>query len=352
MGSTPSKRQVKKTKNATRVPSITFVFILKNAASMVEETLAKLVLSIDTAEWSTADILVVDDGSTDDTVKVIRQFSKSTKVPVKILSQENQGRMKASMNGTKAAKGDLVSFIGSRCMMHKNSLKFLKKQLLKHPDRKVWNCHVEVVRKGNIQARFWHVLTFVAWRRYLRRPRYVSFGSEDFDYYPKGTGGFICPRELLLEGYAQMDSIYNNEKFASDDTTLIRYIATKERIHMDPGYSVDYAARSSLKSFIIHTYGRGIFLLDSYLRPGTRFFVPIIIYFIVFIPLIVLLVIFPALLLAIPVGIAVVFVALLAFGLKVRDAAGFCFAAPIFAVVYSIGMWKGLWMLVARRSQA
>lgn len=327
-------------------PSLTFVTILYNAENMIERTLDCLVESIQCAQWKNADILVVDDGSTDKTVAVIEQYKKKTGVSITIHSQKNQGRLIASKAGTELAQGEIVSFMGARVFMHKKSLLWLKEQLARHPNRKVWNCHIEVPRKHNIQAQFWHVLTFIAWRKYLRKPRLISYGSEDFDYYPKGTGAFICPRELLLEGYNHLDSIYDDEKYSSDDTTLIRYIATKERIYMSPNYSADYVARSGWKAFVRHTYDRGSFLLDSYMRPGTRFYVPIIIYFILFIPAVVIVALNLWLLLAIPLGMVVVFIGLIMIGVGGRDALGFCCLAPIFGFIYNLGMWRGLFFFI------
>lgn len=336
-------------KSNKQTPSLTFVAILYNASTLIDATLSRLTNEIENAKWDNADILVVDDGSTDDTVEKIKKFKKTTNVSITIHQQKNEGRLVASKVGTKLAKGELVSFIGARVFMNKGSLVYLKKQLLKHPERKVWNCHVEVPRKHNLQAQFWHVLTFVAWRRYLRKPRLISFDINDFDYYPKGTGAFICPKGLLLEGYEHINSIYSDERYSSDDTTLIRYISTKEKIYMAPGYAVDYIARSGLRDFIKHTYDRGAFLLDSYMRPGTRFYIPIILYFILFIPAVISVIVYPILLLLIPAGMIFVFAVLLVIGIKLRDATGFILLAPIFGFIYSIGLWKGLFIYFKTR---
>lgn len=326
----------------TSAPSITFVVILYNAGKMIHNTLARLTAEIEAAQWSNADILVVDDGSTDDTVAKINAFKKTTSVPIRIHKQKNKGRLTASKVGTELAHGALVSFIGARVLMNKRSLSWLKTQLITHPERKVWNCHIEVLTKGNLQAQFWHVITFVAWRRYLRKPRLISYDIQDFDYYPKGTGAFICTKELLLEGYKHIDSIYDDQKYSSDDTTLIRYIATKERIYMSPLYAADYIARSGVRDFVKHSYDRGTFLLDSYMRPGTRLFVPIILYFVLFLPIILSIILFPVLLLIGLAGCVLVYMSLVIMGVKPRDATGFFLLAPMFGVVYSAGMWKGL----------
>ena len=64
-------------KTDIRAPSLTFVVIVHNAQHMIEETLDRLTEAIVAAEWANADIVVVDDGSTDDTYKVVDSYSKS-----------------------------------------------------------------------------------------------------------------------------------------------------------------------------------------------------------------------------------------------------------------------------------
>jgi glycosyltransferase involved in cell wall biosynthesis len=328
-----------------KVPSLTFVVIVYNSESLIRNTLERLVAAIERAEWHSADILVVDDGSTDKTPAIVKDIAKSAPVKITLHRQKNLGRLQASINGTKKATGDLVSFIGGRVYMQVDSLVYLKKQLLSHPERRVWNCHIDIPRQGNIQAQFWYVVTYAVWYRYLRKPRLLSYNIDDFDYYPKGTGGFVCPRDILLGNYQKLESIYDDPQYASDDTTLIRHISEQERIYMSPKYAADYIARSSFLKFIRHTYDRGVFLLDSYMRPGTRLFIPILMYFILSIPAVILTIIYPWLLLCGLGLLALTYIALVLFKLRADDALGFCILAPLFALVYSLGLWKGLIIL-------
>lgn len=332
-------------------PSLTFVVIVYNSESLIRSTLEHLIASIEKAKWSNADILVVNDGSTDGTSAVVKAVMSETKVKVAIVNQSNQGRLMASVNGAKKAKGELVCFIGGRVYMQIGSLLFLKKQLIQHPERRVWNCHIDIPRNKNLQAQFWHVVTFATWHRYLRNPRLLSYNIDDFDYYPKGTGGFVCPRLLLLDNYKKLDSIYSDPKYASDDTTLIRNISKQERIYMSPEYAADYISRSSFSKFMAHTYDRGIFLLDSYMRPGTRLFYPIIGYFLLFVPFLAILFVYPWLLLVVPVALVVLWAGLVFAKVSAEDAFGFCVILPIFAIIYSIGLWKGLVIMLFSKLQ-
>lgn len=328
-------------------PTLTFVVICFNAAGLIETTLDRLCTAIDRADWPGIDVLVVDDGSTDGTADRVRAFAAGTDVPITVHSQANQGRLAASRAGVRLARGELVSFIGERVLMHPESLVGLAGLLVEHPEAKVWNCHIDIPRDDNRQAQFWYVLTYLGWRRYLADPRLVTFGLEDFDYYPKGTGGFICPRDLLLEGYDALASVYEDEKNASDDTALIRWVAARERIWMSPDYSADYVSRSDMNAFVRHSFQRGTLLLDSYLHPGTRLQKPLIGYFLLS-PLALLAVVRrPRLILAAPLALLGVGVGLRRAGVPTRDVRGFAMLAPVFGAVFSAGMWRGL-LIIAR----
>lgn len=331
---------------SVQLPSLTFVVIVHNGSDMVGPAVASVCTAIERAGWSNAGILVVDDGSTDDTVARVEELADSTSVGIRIVSQANAGRLAASRAGVEQASTELVSFIGVRMRMHPDALVNLADEMTRHPERRVWNCHIEVPRDDNLQAQFWHAMTYIGWRRYLREPRLVSFGAEDFDYYPKGTGGFVCPRSLVLEGYDALASLYDDPRYASDDTALIRHIAGRERIWMTPRYSADYLARADLNGFVRHTFDRGTLFLDSYLHPGTRLFWPLVAFFVAT-PIAAALVIRrPRTLLAVPALSAGAAGGLAALGLKPRDIRGFSTLAPAFGVLFGAGLWRGLLLLL------
>lgn len=327
------------------VTGLSVVIPSYNAASWLPETIQKTKNAIEKAALPKYEIIVVDDGSTDDTSDVVKNLQRKNKKII-YLSHPNAGRFLTRKAGLEAAKFKRVLFVDTRTWIDEDALVFLESQLTSHRDRIIWNSHINVAKKGNIIARFGDVLTQVGWRRYFRKPRLVSYGLDDFDYYPKGTGLFTAPTSVLKEAVKWFESVTSDVRNSSDDTLLIRHIATHHRIWLSPQYSGTYFARTTLRGFIKHSYFRGQFFVDGFLRKGTRFYWPIIFFVLASIAILVSILVSPALLLPF---IALVFfanimvsIALLFLWVESRDVIAFFLLSSLFGVCYGVGILRGV----------
>lgn len=59
------------------------------------------------------ELIIVDDGSTDDTIQILESLLLDINNPVKIIKQENQGPAQARNNGIKKSQGEFVAFYDS-----------------------------------------------------------------------------------------------------------------------------------------------------------------------------------------------------------------------------------------------
>ena len=78
----------------------------------VEKYLKTCVDSIEKQTYLPIEIILVDDGSIDQTLQIAYELSGQFD-NIKVFSQENQGQGKARNTGLSHAKGDLIAFIDS-----------------------------------------------------------------------------------------------------------------------------------------------------------------------------------------------------------------------------------------------
>lgn len=329
--------------------TLSVVVPVYNEESWIQRSVTQLLEEVERSPFDLDRIVIVDDGSTDGTALAVDDLAR-TNDKVEVVHQPNSGRFLARREGLLRTRGDYVLLVDSRVMLDEGSLTYVAEHL--NADATVWNGHVEVRTDGNPFAVFWDTMTKIAWSEYFSNPRLTSFGVERFDHYPKGTGCFFAPREVLVRGFEDFSTYYGDLRDASDDTSLIRDIAAEQDIWISPGFGCSYTSRSSLRQFISHAFKRGTFFVDGHLRPGARF-APVIVAF------------YPLSLLAALVVLRRPRIAGAGIAALVTSAAGLTVAkrqpphaamavgaiAPLFASVYGLGIWRGLVLLVRSRLQ-
>lgn len=95
-------------------PNISVIIPVYNGAKTISQTVECLLRQ----SLKPAEIIVVDDGSTDETPSVLRGFDGE----ITVLSQSNSGPASARNHGVKVAKGDFAAFTDSDCLPDKDWL--------------------------------------------------------------------------------------------------------------------------------------------------------------------------------------------------------------------------------------
>jgi glycosyltransferase involved in cell wall biosynthesis len=80
---------------------------VKNGANFIEETL----LSLFANTIAEDEIIIIDDGSTDDTLDIVNRISKLSKTPIIIIKGSNLLASGARNKGLDVARGEYISFI-------------------------------------------------------------------------------------------------------------------------------------------------------------------------------------------------------------------------------------------------
>ncbi len=330
-------------------PSLSIVIPVYNEPQWIAICVADALTAVQRSSFVDTELIIVDDGSSEPTRQALACLD--TPFPVKIIRQQNSGRFVARRTGIEAAEGDLVLLLDARVSIGPEALDFVASRLGERDQLPIWNAHVDIELEGNPFARFWNILSGLAFSDYLNNPRTTSYGLDEFDRYPKGTTCFLAPREELLGAIGRFQSHYKDLRNANDDTPIIRMLAAHQRINISPDFSCLYRSRDSLSPFLRHAFHRGTVFVDGYGRQGTRFFGIIAMFY----PLSAL-----TLLLAtrrpraavagttlLPVGAAGIGVALRR---PRADIAALAALGPLWLYVFAAGMWRGLWLALRAKA--
>jgi glycosyltransferase involved in cell wall biosynthesis len=312
-------------------------------------TCVEAVLAAGSAAGLALDVVVVDDGSTDGTPAVLAELAAAS--GIRVLTQTNAGRLAARSTGLANSHAPWVLLLDSRVIVAPGALRQVRQHIADHPDRRVWNGHINVHTRGNLFAALWSGITRLGWRRYFARPRLISFGVDEFDAYPKGTTAFLAPRDLLIGAVGEFRSLFDVAELSSDDTRLLRDIAVRERIWLDPAFCFTYHGKAGGKKFRQQAYFRGTTFVDSYLGQAgavRRALLAaiagavLLLALLIFAPLVGLVVLVAALL-ALPAAVAVLGRGTLA------EVWASVVLTPIFVVVFGLGVLRGLALAAVRR---
>jgi glycosyltransferase involved in cell wall biosynthesis len=329
--------------------ALSVVMPVHNEAEHLAATLAALARAAE-ASGLDVELVLVDDGSTDGSGGVAAAALGGA-IPLHLLTLPHAGRFKARRAGVEAASHDRVLLLDARVRLEPDALQFLAEHLT--PRDCVWNGHVTADIKGNPFGAFGEVLVRLAWSAYFDDPKPTSFGVDDFDYFPKGTGCFVAPRQLLLDAMDAFVPRVADWRFVSDDTQLIRWIAARHPIHLSPGFACVYQPRTTFGAFVRSAVYRGSTFLDGHGRRDSRLYPVTVAFYPVSAAVALLLVRRPLLLPALVVTSAAGAGVVAARAQRSRfETLSFAALAPVYLAGHAAGMWRGLAALARGRMRA
>src|SRR5680860_859738 len=111
-------------------------FSVVTAVYNVERYLPEFIASIErqTFDLDQVEIIVVDDGSTDDSLRVLKEWAEQRPDSVRVLSQANGGQGAARNAGMAAARGEWVTFPDPDDVVDDNYLQTVHEFLEANPE--------------------------------------------------------------------------------------------------------------------------------------------------------------------------------------------------------------------------
>ena len=330
-------------------PTLSVVIPAFNEAAHLRATVDALVAAVGRSTF-TADVVLVDDGSTDGSAAVVEE-ALACRLPLQIVRQPNAGRFDARRAGVDEAVGEYVLLLDGRVRIRPDALNYVESRIAQ--GRRIWTAHVHVDAERNPYAQFWSLLAELAWHDYFGDPRDTSFGTDEFDRFPKGTTCFLAPRTLLADAIAAFRSRYADPRHVNDDTPLIRSLAERERINVSPGFACDYRPRTTFAAFLGHSFHRGVVFLDGHGRLESRFF-PVVAAFYPVSALVAVAAIrrpHTALWAAVATALAAGTYGYTR-GRSPAETRALALLAPVYAAAHGAGMWRGLGLSARRLREA
>lgn len=228
-----------------------------------EKCIKKCIESLRTQSINNYEIIVINDGSTDGTKEIIKQFS------VNLQTRKHTGPGNAKNFGGKIAKGNILVFLDADMYIDKYYLNEITKPIIKKKCIATFTTNEFVANDNNIWSRCWSInMGLNNKKRVSLSDKTIGFAFRaiDKDYFIH-SGGFN-PKW----GYADDRSILNTKSIACSADKAICY-------HYNPdslnevflssrwiGRSVDF--KLSFKSLIRYSIINSIIISISKIRSG------------------------------------------------------------------------------------
>jgi len=177
------------------------------------------------------EVIVVDDGSTDDTARVVKSFPK-----VKLVQQKPLGPAVARNNGAKHALGQIVVFLDADCVPSKN---WLKEMLKPFEDKSVAGVQGAYrTRQQELMARFTQIEIEYRYKKML--------SSEKIDWVGSYSAAYLRSLFLELNGFNRVF-----RKASGEDPDFSYSIQEKGyRIEFNPRAIVFHSHPTSLMRYL------------------------------------------------------------------------------------------------------
>jgi glycosyltransferase involved in cell wall biosynthesis len=219
-------------------PLVSIIIPVYNA----ESSIGKITSSILSEGLKDVELILVDDGSTDSTLKILRGI-KSNRKDITVISQKNGGPSSARNSGIKRAKGEYIQFYDADDNIAPGALQTITKEIKKsQPDVLVSGWSIDLESKNE---------TIVGYKKIS--PAKETVLSKDIIKYTVNSIGTDGKLYNLWNKLFRADIIHNNNlafredlRFGEDLVFALEYFKYAEKLIVIP--KVTYSYKSSNKT--------------------------------------------------------------------------------------------------------
>lgn len=89
-----------------------------NRGNLVSETIDSILMQ----SYEKYEVILINDGSSDDSLSILRDYEQRFPEKIRVIDQQNQGQIIARNNGIKVARGQYIAFLDSDDLWKKDKL--------------------------------------------------------------------------------------------------------------------------------------------------------------------------------------------------------------------------------------
>lgn len=199
------------------------------------------------------EIIIIDDGSTDDTREKIKSLQKeNNKYSIQYFNQENKGPATARNLGIKNAKGNIILFIGDDIIPAPHFIKEHSSWHKKYPQENI------------------AILGYTTWSQELKITPFMDWlenGGKQFSYHQLAPNKFTDYRHFYTSNISLKKAIFQKEKFnenfpyAAYEDIELGYRLQKKiglKIYYHPEAKAFHLHKITLKSYAHRNFKAGV----------------------------------------------------------------------------------------------
>lgn len=247
---------------------ISVVLPAYNAASTIKETL----VSINEQDYDKEfELVIVNDGSKDSTLEIIKTFHFNDHIRLKIISRENKGFIYSLTEAIDNSQGNIIARIDSDDVWNSNHLSLIAEYFIKQPNLVLIGSNAIVIDKeGHFIRKTKCFLEDKQLRKELCHDNPFVHSSVLFkkDAYQK-TCGYKCGKGYFFEQIADYNlwfelSKYGQIKNVPEYTLKYRFLQSSMSRNID--YTSNYLSRIYMEKKVWRYYKKNtLFFLKSLL---------------------------------------------------------------------------------------
>lgn len=190
-------------------PKITVVIPVYNEEELVDKAIQSLL----DQTYKNIEIIVIDDGSIDNTVKKVKQFSL-----VRLIQQEHSGTGKSWNLGAKLARGKIMVLFAGDMQAPKDFIEKLVRPIINEEAKGTLHDVEYILNADNIWARCWSA----KWGKY--KGKYVSFVSKTPSGWAPNFEAILIDEYLKLGGFDPKRGYADDQSIGGKDPIRFKII--------------------------------------------------------------------------------------------------------------------------------